>query len=66
MTLDTFIGLNAVRALSIIALTLVFASSILTLVHDVEGVNRFIAAGKQNNADISKSNNTLVDCDYIE
>jgi len=62
----TFIGLNAIRVLSIIALILVFASSIVTLVHDIEGVNRFIAAGKQNNTNISSSNNTLVDCDYID
>jgi len=61
----TFIGLNALRALSIISLLLLFASSIVTLVHDVEGVNHFIADEKTN-ADNSTSNDTLVNCDYIE
>ncbi|KAG8215314.1 hypothetical protein J3R82DRAFT_8903 [Butyriboletus roseoflavus] len=36
-----FIGLNIVRAISIIALLLVFATSILVLVDDVEAVNAF-------------------------
>lgn len=36
-----FIALNIVRALSIIALLLVFATSILELVDDVEAVNAF-------------------------
>jgi phosphosulfolactate phosphohydrolase-like enzyme len=36
-----FIALNIVRALSIIALLLVFATSILVLVDDVEAVNAF-------------------------
>ncbi|OBZ69298.1 hypothetical protein A0H81_10925 [Grifola frondosa] len=52
-----FLGLNAVRALSIIALLLVFASSIFVLVNDVEAVNRFTAQGA--NADMQ-------DCDYIQ
>jgi len=43
----TFIGLNGVRILSIIALILVLASNIVTLVHDIEAVNRFLAAGNQ-------------------
>jgi len=60
-----FVGLNALRALSIIALLLVFASSIFTLVHDVQGVNRFVAAGKTN-ASNSTSNDILVDHDYID
>ncbi|KAG6331676.1 hypothetical protein ID866_7416, partial [Astraeus odoratus] len=37
-----FIGLNIVRALSIIALLLVFSSSIVVLVDDVEAVNQFV------------------------
>lgn len=61
----TFIGLNALRALSIISLLLLFASSIVTLVHDVEGVNHFIA-DRKTNANNSTSNDTLVNCDYIE
>lgn len=52
------------RGLSIIALVLLFASSILTLVHDVEGVNRFAAA--KSNTDNSTSNAMLANCDYIE
>ncbi|TFK48244.1 hypothetical protein OE88DRAFT_1714124 [Heliocybe sulcata] len=44
-----FIGLNIVRILSIIALLLLFASSIFTMVNDVETVDAFIAA-KQTNA----------------
>jgi hypothetical protein len=43
--------------LSIIALILVFSSNIVTLVHDVQAVNRFLAAG--DDAD-------MADCDYIE
>jgi hypothetical protein len=37
---DVFYGLNAVRALSIVALLLAFASSIVTIVSDVRAVNR--------------------------
>ena len=43
----TFIGLNIVRVLSIIALTLVLASNIATLVHDIQAVNRFVASGHE-------------------
>ncbi|KAF8905603.1 hypothetical protein CPB85DRAFT_1376778 [Mucidula mucida] len=52
-----FIGLNGVRVLSIIALLLVFSSNIVTLVHDVQAVNKFLAAGEDKD---------LTDCDYIE
>jgi hypothetical protein len=38
----TFIGLNIARALSLVALVLVFASSIVVLVHDVQVFNVFI------------------------
>ncbi|KAK7441773.1 hypothetical protein VKT23_009204 [Stygiomarasmius scandens] len=58
-----FIGLNIIRALSIIALILVFASNIVTLVHDVQAVNRFLAAG--NTAGDTSSNSTVVNDDYI-
>jgi len=58
----TFVGLNALRALSIVALILLFASSILTLVHDVQGVNRFITAGRSHATSID----ALVNCDYID
>ncbi|KAF5352980.1 hypothetical protein D9758_007946 [Tetrapyrgos nigripes] len=49
------IGLNILRALSLIALFLVFASNITTLAHDVQAVNRFLA-----------SNSTSINTDYIE
>ena len=39
--LGVFIALNIVRALSIIALLLVFATNILVLVDDIEAVNAF-------------------------
>ncbi|KAI0255540.1 hypothetical protein BJV78DRAFT_1119539 [Lactifluus subvellereus] len=56
-----FIGLNLVRILSIIACLLVFASSIVIMVHDVEAVNNFLAAEKSNST-IAAS---MLDCDYI-
>ena len=52
-----FIGLNAVRALSLIGLILVFASSIVTLVHDVKAVNAFVKAG-QTTSDNSTTSTT--------
>ncbi|EPQ55864.1 hypothetical protein GLOTRDRAFT_60670 [Gloeophyllum trabeum ATCC 11539] len=58
-----FIGLNIVRALSIIALLLVFSSSIFTLVNDVEAANAFMAAKKAGNA---TETSDMVDCDYVE
>ena len=54
---DIFIGLNGVRILSIIAMLLVFASSIFVLVTDVQAVNRFMK---------DASDEDLSDCDYIE
>ncbi|RPD56341.1 hypothetical protein L226DRAFT_538090 [Lentinus tigrinus ALCF2SS1-7] len=50
-----FLGLNAVRALSIISMLLVFASSIFVLVNDVEAVNRAAASSVD-----------MTDCDYID
>lgn len=70
--IDVFIGLNVVRTLSIIALLLLFASSIVTMVHDVEAVNAFIAAGKADpSIRVVDTNSTSIDCldadtDYIE
>ena len=68
--IDFFIGLNIVRTLSIIALLLVFASNIETLVHDIEAVNRWTAAGKAaDDSDSSSMNSTMTDYlngDYIE
>ncbi|KAH9848867.1 hypothetical protein C2E23DRAFT_738439 [Lenzites betulinus] len=51
-----FIGLNGVRALSIIAMLLVFASSIFVLVNDIQAVNRSMKDPDPN----------MTDCDYIE
>ncbi|PIL25999.1 hypothetical protein GSI_11753 [Ganoderma sinense ZZ0214-1] len=69
-----FIGLNVVRALSIISLLLLFASSIVTMVHDVQAVNAFISAGKADpNIRIASNttNSTGLDCingdtDYVQ
>lgn len=66
--LDVFIGLNGVRILSVIALLLVFASNIVTLVDDVRAVNRFMAQGKIVANDSDATNSTLTDpqnLDYI-
>ena len=54
---DFFIGLNGIRALSIISMLLVFASSIFVLVNDVQAVNHFM----KNSSDAD-----LTDCEYIE
>jgi len=56
-----FIGLNAVRILSIVGLLLVFAGGIITLVHDVQAVNKFEAAKQSGN-----STDAVLICDYIE
>lgn len=56
-----FLGLNAVRALSLIGLILVFASSIVTLVHDVKAVNAFVKAGTAS----SNSTTSTTDYEYI-
>jgi len=53
---DVFISLNVVRALSIIALLLVFSSSILVMVDDIEAVNVFVSGGS----------NSTSNYDYIE
>ena len=62
------------RALSIITLLLLFASSIVTMVHDIQAVNAFVAAGKANpSIRLAETNSTDsgVDCfyqdtDYVE
>jgi hypothetical protein len=58
---DIFLGLNFVRIVSIIACLLVLASSIVTMVQDVEAVNDFIEAQKTN-ATLAED---LLDCDYV-
>ncbi|KAK7064854.1 hypothetical protein R3P38DRAFT_2491253, partial [Favolaschia claudopus] len=55
-----FIGLNAVRFLTIVSLLLVFSSTILVMVTNVNAVNRFHATRISNSTDI------MVDCDYIQ
>ncbi|KAJ6531570.1 hypothetical protein DFH09DRAFT_136898 [Mycena vulgaris] len=55
-----FLGLNAGRFLSIVALLLVFSSSILVMVTNIKAVNRFQANRVSNSTDI------MLDCDYIE
>jgi len=56
----TFIGLNGLRIFSIIGLLLVFSSNIVTLVHDIQAVNRF-QAGKAANA----TADAIINSDYI-
>ncbi|KAG9318752.1 hypothetical protein JVU11DRAFT_851 [Chiua virens] len=58
-----FFGLNAVRVLSIVSLLLVFASSILVMVTDIEATNAY-ESGKQNSN--TTTSQAFVDCDYIE
>jgi len=58
-----FIGLNAVRVLSLIALVLLFSSSIVVMVHDIQAVNRFVIEGKSGNSTVAEE---MADCDYIE
>jgi len=55
-----FISLNAVRALSLVALILVFASTIVVIVNNVKAVNAF--DGHKN----STAYAGMLDCDYIE
>lgn len=58
---DIFFGLNAVRVLSIVSLLLVFASSILVIVTDIEAVNAYDAVKQSNNT----TSEAVVDCEYI-
>ncbi|KAF7340258.1 hypothetical protein MVEN_01944600 [Mycena venus] len=55
-----FLGLNATRVLSIVALLLVFSSSILVMVTNIKAVNSFQAHR------IANSTDTMLDCDYIQ
>jgi len=57
-----FLGLNAVRAFSIISLLLVFASSIFVMVTDIQAVNDFQDAKQSGNV----TSDATVNCDYIE
>ncbi|KAJ7175824.1 hypothetical protein C8R46DRAFT_1079642 [Mycena filopes] len=60
----TFIGLNALRILSIIGLLLVFSSNIATLVHDVQAVNSF-QAGKAAATSTNTTSEDILNSDYI-
>jgi hypothetical protein len=68
--LVVFYGLNVVRLLSIIALLLVFSSSILVMVTNIKAVNAFqnakihgtSASGNDTDANIDE---LMLDCDYI-
>jgi hypothetical protein len=64
LALDVFIGLNVVRALSIISLILVFSSSIMTLVDDVEAFSSYQNDPSRLNPP-SSDNSTTVSHDYI-
>jgi hypothetical protein len=64
----TFISLNTIRFLSIVAMLLVFSSNIVTLSNDIKAVNRFMAMGK-GTAGTTAVNATveviMTDMDYI-
>ena len=62
---DIFIGLNVIRVLSIIGLILVFSSSILVMVDDIQAVNRFMSAAQTTGSN-STVTDSMLDCDYIE
>jgi hypothetical protein len=64
-----FIGLNTIRAVSIIALLLVFASNIVTLVNDITAVNHSVEA-RNNSTTVSKNSSAngtanISNSDYI-
>ncbi|KAF8154144.1 hypothetical protein B0H34DRAFT_784136 [Crassisporium funariophilum] len=67
----TFISLNIIRLLSIIALLLVFASNVVTLANDIKAVNRFMEAGKNATAiddaggSVNATVEQMLDFDYI-
>lgn len=58
-----FFTLNAIRALSLIALLLVFSSSIVQMVNDIHAIHR-----SNNPTDLGSPDNStiLIECDYIE
>ena len=61
-----FIGLNVIRALSIIALILVFSSSIMTLVEDVKAFNSFQNGSESSGSGATSSDNsTAISHDYV-
>jgi len=58
-----FFGLNAIRVIGIISLILVFASSILVMVMDINAVNTFLEDAKASGTPVDQ---LLEGCDYIE
>lgn len=68
-SIDVFIGLNAIRFLSVLALLLVFSSNVVTLANDIKAVNAFMAAGKAAGAAGSAASNSTItsmdNMDYI-
>jgi len=57
-----FIALNSIRVISIVALLLVFASSVFTLVEDISAWNRFVNAGYRNVVSVNQGlNKTYLD-----
>ncbi|KAF7300266.1 hypothetical protein MKEN_01350700 [Mycena kentingensis (nom. inval.)] len=61
----SFISLNLLRALSIVALLLVFSSNIVILAHDVQAVNRFQAGQARANSGTNQTVEDMLDADYI-
>jgi len=61
----TFIILNSIRILGIIALLLVFASNVVTLTNDIKAVNRFTAAGGSSTNSTANATTPIIDNDYI-
>jgi len=61
-----FVALNAIRALSLITLLLVFVSNILVIVHDVQAVNHFMATQGADTTNSTTFDDTMANCDYIE
>ncbi|KAG8722498.1 hypothetical protein FRC09_006191 [Ceratobasidium sp. 395] len=62
----TFLGLNAVRALSILTLILVFASSIMVMVDDVNSVRRGNTDVPTGALTDASGNEFEFECDYFE
>lgn len=65
-----YFTLNFARVLSLIALSLTFASTILVMVNDIQAVNQLAAANSSSNSDVSSDNSTfanptMIACGYI-
>jgi len=63
-----FVGLNAIRILSLVGLALVFSSSIVILVNDIHAIQRASSPTviTADNSTIAATDLTMVDCDYLE